>query len=256
MVILPSWIEIFFIVSIVILYFLPKKSDKWKWLRYISLCAFVVNLGIRLYLINRGHEHVKEIEHLRTLDLKYSGEMDSLATEITELGRRANIIQSIELHISIDAVTTVRPTTAKSTSVGVQSAVALFSEDNTRYRFVTDYQWSIQQVSPTLRRISFVYKPEEPSQLLGHQIEFLEQMELFVCNYSGFFKQRVSDDTGSEGTYMNLTILLNGLDVITLRKRYAAPGVLFSGQAKMDMSKEFANISERYALRLRAKSGN
>ena len=222
-----SPIEILFILSIIILYFLPRKSDKWKWLCIVSLFFLLLNVGIRLHLINVGHEtnaHVK---------------------------RRVNVLHSIELHVSIDAVTPDRPETGKLWSLGLGSVVALFSSDMTRYRFVSDLEFCTQQISPNVNRIMFVYKPEDPTQLLGRQITFLEEIHTFVCDYSKF-SRRCGFDTGNESNVVNVLVLLNGVEVVELRI-IATPGLLTSGQASFDISEAFDNISEKYALRLKAK---
>jgi len=172
--------------------------------------------------------------------------------QISELELRANTIQSIQLHVSIDAMTPSRPIGNKETSVGLMSAVALFSKDKTRYRFVTDYQYSMQQISENVNRLMLVYSPEDPTQLLGKPISYLQNMDAFKCDYSDFFRQ-AGFDPGSMGNPVSITVFLNGVDVVVLDDRRAAPGVLANGQATMNMSKDFAQVSNLYSSRIRAK---
>lgn len=175
--------------------------------------------------------------------------------KIAGLERKANILHSIELHGSVDAKTPDTPVTESQTSAGMQSAVAFFTEDGTRYRFVTDFQFSQQQVAPNLRRISFVYKPEDPSQLLGRQISFLENINRFAFNYSAFFKT-VGFGIGSQYNSISLTVFVNGVDLGILSDLRVDPGLVASRQVNIDVTKGFSNISQRYALQLKKREAD
>ncbi len=86
------------------------------------------------------------------------------------------IIQSIILRVYIETDTQPRKVTGPSdadTSAGLQSAVALFTKNRDRIRFVTDYQFKDRQISETRRRLSFTYTPETPEQIVGKEISFL-----------------------------------------------------------------------------------
>ncbi len=131
------------------------------------------------------------------------------------------------------------------------SAVGLFTKDKKRYRFVTDYQFSVQQVQPTINRIMLKYEPETPTEILGNPLEVLQDIEIFACDYSGFFKT-VGFATGDQGNVVTIEVLLNGVRVAHLEKN-EAPGVLAAGQCNLDVSTVFANITGLYAEQVKTK---
>ena len=173
--------------------------------------------------------------------------------KMSELELRANTIQSIQLRVSIEATTSKKPISDKRTSAGLGSAAALFTEDKTRYRFITDYQYSTQQISENTNCLTLVYEPEDPTQLYGKPIDFLDNIDVFVCNYSSFF-QTARFDPGSMGNSIDITVFINGVDVVAIRDKMTSPGVLAGGQVVLDINKEFTNISEKYLERLQNKN--
>jgi mannitol-specific phosphotransferase system IIBC component len=59
-------VDILFVLSLIALYFLPRKSEKYKLFWTIPLIVFLVNLGIRAYLMHQNHkssERVFELEN-------------------------------------------------------------------------------------------------------------------------------------------------------------------------------------------------
>ncbi|HVO81932.1 MAG TPA: hypothetical protein VMT28_14445 [Terriglobales bacterium] len=171
---------------------------------------------------------------------------------IEEVEHRTGIIQSLELDITIDATTAPAKVDADSqVDAGLQSVVALFSDDETRYRFVTDFLLSHQQLTPTLYRLSFSYKPETPSQILGQRISLLSRMKIFVCNYSEIF-QTIHFDATSVSTKMNISVRLNGVEALRITDQIAAPGTLAHGQAQMDVGNDFSKIEQLYGDKISA----
>ncbi len=170
----------------------------------------------------------------------------------SDLELQANSIHSIQMHVSIESTTLKQPMSGKDTSVGISNAVALFSEDNTRYRFVTDYQYSTQQISENITRLDFIYNPEEPAQLSGKPISFLENMKVFACDYSSFF-QLTGLQPSEINNSLSLTVFVNGIEVINIRDETVASEMLTSGQGNMDVSNEFANVNKEYFNRLKSK---
>jgi hypothetical protein len=57
--------DIIFIITLVIMYFLPRKSVKYKFVWIIALVVFSANLGIRIYLINQKHKGSEKVAELQ-----------------------------------------------------------------------------------------------------------------------------------------------------------------------------------------------
>jgi hypothetical protein len=57
-------VDILFVLSLIVLYFLPRKSEKYKLFWTIPLIVFLVNLGIRAYLIHQNHKSSERVFRL------------------------------------------------------------------------------------------------------------------------------------------------------------------------------------------------
>ena len=168
---------------------------------------------------------------------------------IDELEKKANIIQSLKLHIFVNIKTLESQVADQQTSAGLSSVIALFAKDKTRYRFVTDFQYTTHQITPTVKRIEFIYRPENPLQIYGKQIDFLKNMDKFVCNYQDFLETvEISDNLGSA---VDINVFVNGVNVITLQNLNCNAGVLSGGQATLNISDSFEKISERYIVKIK-----
>ena len=139
----------------------------------------------------------------------------------------------------------------KSTSAGIQSVVALFTKEKVRHRFVTDFQFSFQQLSPNIRRAMFVYRPEEPTKILGKKIDYLNDIEMFAANFSNFI-DHIGFDRKNQEHMISITVLLNGVEIVTLNNLAITEGSLYSGQLNFEITKSFQNISERYQEQIEA----
>ena len=135
--------------------------------------------------------------------------------------------------------------TPVQTDAGLQSVVALFTKDKTRIRFVTDFMIQDQQITPTVRRLSFVYAPENPNEIEGKDLEFLNSIDVFAVNYSDIFRlEKFAQD--SEAVTLRLAVLINGLEIGTMNQG-SAPGVLAAGQANASVGELFRQIPAAYA---------
>ena len=54
-------VDILFIACLFFLYFIPKKSKKYKFYCLIPLFIFLLNMGIRVYLINQKYRSAERI---------------------------------------------------------------------------------------------------------------------------------------------------------------------------------------------------
>lgn len=156
----------------------------------------------------------------------------------------SRVIQSLVLRVSVEVETPETKTTEVQTDMGLQSAIALFTKDNTRIRFVTDFRITDQQVKPRLRRLGFVYTPETPNQIQGQDVRFLESVNMLTVKYNEIF-EALKFAQNKEAVSLRFTVELNGVEVGSM-PAVAAPGVLSSVQASMDVSALFREITKTY----------
>jgi hypothetical protein len=81
-----EFVDILFLLSLLLLYFLPKKSENYKWYWIIPLLILFINFGIRIYLINQKHDKADTIFNQET-------EIAKLETKATDAQRALSELQ-------------------------------------------------------------------------------------------------------------------------------------------------------------------
>ena len=126
--------------------------------------------------------------------------------------------------------------------------MGLFTIDHTRYRFITDFQFSVQQIAPNIKRAFFIYKPEEPEHILGKKILLLEQIDKCGFNYKDFV-----GPSGFKPLKRNykllLKVFLNGIEATSVESPPLRGKTLTSGQITLDVKQAFENIQQIYQSR-------
>ncbi len=162
------------------------------------------------------------------------------------LEQNAKIISSLELRIDADEITSPSKLTEKEMSMGIQSAVALFDSNGTRYRFVTDYQFSIQQISLNKRRVSLIYKPEDPNQILGRSISLLSKINIFAFNYSQ--TPEIFGIRDDQKTYLiRCNLYLNGIPINIFDNLIFPNGKIYQEQINIGVNEQFSKIEKMYS---------
>lgn len=188
--------------------------------------------------------------------------LDEIQRGITEIKDRthgveleASAIRTLELRIELDIPTASSGVEQKGSSVGLAVPIALFDAQKTRYRFVNlDHQFGDWQVQPTIHRFEFVCTPETPTELLGHQINFLAGMEVLGINYADFIRQALHAPLGDGDIRFHLNVLVNGLEVVN-ETRTAPVHVLTEGMATMNVASAFRGIDSVYKEQLVKRAG-
>jgi len=177
-------------------------------------------------------------------------ELERVKTRTSEIVKRTNIISYFELRVELDETSSSNKSVSeKETSAGIQSAVALFDAKKNRYRFVTDFQFSYQQISPKYRKAFFVYHPEDPSQLLGKSLRVLNTIEAFGCNYSAFANPIGFSSSGVVNR-ITVAISVNGVQIPIFTSSELPANQLFSRQLEFNVSESFDHFDEKYSLAL------
>jgi hypothetical protein len=155
------------------------------------------------------------------------------------------LIQSVRLYITVESETPATAVTEPGVDVGLGSVVALFTKDNTRLRFSSDFKIKDHQMTPHLRQLSFVYDPETPNEILGKPVDFLGAIDALVVNYAEIFKLE-RFDTQNEHTSLILTVVVNGITVAKVAASANPPGTLSRGQATLSVADAFSVIPSVY----------
>lgn len=163
------------------------------------------------------------------------------------------VIESLELHVTIEAPTPTRPVAPVEVKDGPESVVTVFMEDRTQIRFVSDGKIHDEQAQPTRRRLTFVYRPAEAAPLVGREIELLRSIQVMAVDYREIFR-KVEFAADDQPTRLRLAVSLNGVEASGLADQAGAPGLLAGTQAVLDISEAFADLPARYAAALRARA--
>lgn len=164
-----------------------------------------------------------------------------------ELNSRLKIINSIEIRSEID-FPTLNSVSEKYTNSGISSSIALFDSNRERYRFITDFQWSGQQITTNTHRIYFTYKPENPEQILGKPLTSLENIQHLAIRYDWFVKNYLNtplDITGT--TTLNYKFFVNGVNIGTY-KSSVKNDLLYNSTSTLltNISPFLKNIDKKY----------
>jgi hypothetical protein len=156
------------------------------------------------------------------------------------------VINSIVLNVSVETETAPSKATEVQTDAGLSSALALFTRDKTRIRFVTDFMIRDQQVTETRRRLSFTYSPETPAAILGKPVDFLSAIDVLAVNYAEIFTTEHFDTSQTE-TRLQCIVMVNGISVSTINLDVKSTGTLSKGQANVSVAEAFSRIPGIYA---------
>jgi len=162
------------------------------------------------------------------------------------------IIHTMELRVSLEIETLKAAVSDETRDVGLTSIVALFTKDGSRIRFESDATIRDQQVSPDVRRLSFVYRPENPSDMLGKPVASLASLEAFAVDYSEILnmKQIRVEEAASR---LFCIVLVNGVAVGQLRAALSN-GTIAKRGLSWTVEKVFAEMPTVYAEAL-SRSG-
>jgi hypothetical protein len=234
----------------------PDDLQRWaSLLRWTGLIVTAIGLVItfgshyiadRLMVAQRT-DKAKAEERVRSTE----AELRDTKAKTEELEKSANVIRSLELYVDLYIPTAPKPVTDAGTDVGLQSTVALFTQDKTRHRFSTDFKLTDQQISERVRKLSFVYQPESPNEIYGRPIDYLKHIDVFACRFGDILKEEHAEFAGPGK--LDLRLLLNGVEVVDLRNQEGDPRVLLDQQAMLPVAEAFQAIPTVYQERLRER---
>jgi hypothetical protein len=128
---------------------------------------------------------------------------------------RLDMIQSLEVRVRVESPTDPRlvpPTGDVGTATGLRSAMGMGAGDTKLIKLVTDYQFKDGQIAPTTRLLAFVYKPDDPEQILGHPISDLCAVDRLVFNYGApqFLGAPAAGVSPNALVTVDVTVMVNG----------------------------------------------
>lgn len=162
-------------------------------------------------------------------------------------------IQTLMLRVVMELETAPSPVTKPgdpTMNMAFGPGVGLFTQDATLYRLASEGQFKGEQIAPTLRRYTFVYKPESEEQLLGKPIELLATVDRLGINATGFLEMvggRSEQTLGRAGASVDFTLFTNGVPVATGRGLVKPTGALATGEMTMNVRDAFAQIPAKYS---------
>ena len=92
-------LDIIFIACLLLLFFLPKKSEKNKFYYLIPLIIFLVGIGIRINSKIESHNSSEKITDLKTQISTLENDLKDKEEKISGLEKKTNILRSIEGNI-------------------------------------------------------------------------------------------------------------------------------------------------------------
>ncbi len=231
-------------------FILPKKGLLLKhpfliYIIYPLVVIFIAWIGKNTW--ERFHPAKHPETKLPSIEIeKVEGDFVAGNKNVFELKKTDSIIRTLELQVTMDIFAPEGENIEEGTSVGLSSVVGLFSSEKTRYRFITDYKFSVSKAGLNKQKLTLIYQPESPDQIIGKKIDFLRNMELLVINYSDFLKTIKLKIDKEKPIGFNLDIVLNGIKVVSLSENVLA-STICNGQAQMRVQQYFKDIDKAYS---------
>ena len=213
------------------------KTGNWIQILAIALIFIGGILQISKFIIDKKIRKFKEANAII--------EKEEQEKKVAELETRLSLINAIDLHVFIYEKTSTKPKGEVKTGMGMQSAVAFFNENEERFRFVTDFQFSHQQIDFETNVGILKYKPENPSQIIGKDISFLENFKVLVYNYSDFL-QYLGFDRKNTIHRLGIKLFINGIEIMDLKNIGHENGELYSGQLSINLEEQFEDLNKKY----------
>lgn len=145
-----------------------------------------------------------------------------------------NIIRDIKFKIILDIPLVEGASFKEKKDFGLANAVALFSKDEIRYRFVSDYKLSWSRSESSLQRLELNYAPETPEQILGKDVTILKDIRTLKVNFSEIIKTTNLKIDRDKLAIFKWTIFLNGIPRL-INDSEVLGSVLTDGQAKLEI---------------------
>ena len=185
---------------------------------------------------------------------KRDGKMlKEISDKLDILLKEPTSIRTLDIDVTLDLPTTPLDISARSASMGLSSVVALFDNENRRFRFVNDFRLSEQQSAKGIHRFEFTYHPEELSQFAGRPISALARMRVFVFDYSEFLRIAGHSLDSSGSANISISLVLNGIRV-TLSQTPVTAEQVVRGSTRLDVSTMFAAVESAYTRELSRRS--
>jgi hypothetical protein len=185
---------------------------------------------------------------------KRDGKMlKEISDKLDVLLKEPTSIRSLDIDVGLDLPTTPLEVSARSASMGLSSVIALFDDENQRFRFVTDFRFSEQQSAKSVHRFEFTYHPEELSQFAGRPMSALAKMRVFVFDYSEFLRIAGHSLDANGSANLSISLILNGIRV-TLSQTPVPAEQIVRGSVRLDVSAMFASVESVYTRELSRRS--
>jgi hypothetical protein len=169
---------------------------------------------------------------------------------ITSLEKKLNVINSLNIFVKIKIKTQPSEITPKQTSTGLQNILGLFTNDSTRYRFATNFQFSTEQKKSDTKYIYFEYLPEDPKVLYSKSIELLENFSTIGFDFKNIFK-RLKIISSNSVYEISLSLVLNGVEIVNSDKFVVTHEQINSGTFSYEIPQLFKGVNEKYTENFR-----
>lgn len=194
-------IDILFIICLLLLYFLPKKSEKHKYYYAIPLFIFLVGIGIRIHSKIENHKNSEKIKNLDSQIIMLEKDRNAKEQKISELEKKARLLRSIEGSIEClisanwdegDHPGDIFPISWNK----AQFYVRVFEEnvtDNSAFLFYLD-SFETTKLSEDNLKVKLMLKANSSSGPFGQELDVLKKYTHLLVNIPFIHKDDVLDE--------------------------------------------------------------
>jgi len=196
--------------------------------------------------IGKKNEKIEELntksDTLLELTRKKEREIEELKNKSGQLVDKVNNINSAEIRIEIQ-LPILTPSESYGRNIGIGSAIALFDENQYRIRFVTDGTWEDSKGDNGFKKLSFLYRPESPEQILGKDILYVNNFKMLGVDFSEFLS--ISGNHIGEFGVVSTNILINNVSVFNSKSQVSGKHLQGQLTQTVDLSKAKTLLLEK-----------
>jgi len=220
--------DILLIFSILLIIVIPRNS-KFKILKWFFWITVILNIGIRLYLVQ-----LKNVQKSR----------------INELEEIQSFIRDVKVHATIFAKTKKKKVGKKSYTNSIGSGglnrIALFNDEKEFIFFEPQERWYFHQFKDDSIKIHLSYSFENSGEILGKPISSFEKIIGVASDFSMILKKRNYQLDSSVIHRLQLDFEINGVSIDPLTIYEGKPGQFTKGRVEAIGSDFFITIPGLY----------
>jgi len=242
------FLDILFIITLLLLFFLPKKIERYKYYKIFLYLVLILNIGIRVHLIKQKNKLSIKINNLERQDALKNKKIDNLYVKL-------NVIKSTSIDVKIKIPTIkkkARPHLKKQNKPNqfFQGICSLHSKNNDDYHVFILKNWTEIQTSESVKMLELYFpEPYYPGKLYGNTLDYFKTLSRFNFDFTPLLKIYKSEINQNLKISIYFKIIVNGFEVVNETFTESYSGELLSRNVVVEIEEQLQEISNKIIIK-------